>query len=167
MRTMRLWVQSLALHSRLRIRHCHELWCRSQIPHCCGSDSALLWPWHRPVTAALAQPLAWELPNTEGVALKRQKKKKKIRYSNHIMVTGLIFWVLIDIYWSIYKRNAMLFGDFCRIICEGRDQTGIQMTPEWNDSGVNCPSWIKIYGGSLYSLLNMYIQFKLSIKKFK
>ena len=28
--TMRLWVQSLALLSRLRTWHCHELWCRLQ-----------------------------------------------------------------------------------------------------------------------------------------
>ena len=28
--TMRLWVRSLALLTRLRIWHCHELWCRSQ-----------------------------------------------------------------------------------------------------------------------------------------
>ena len=28
--TMRWWVQSLASLSRLRIWHCHELWCRSQ-----------------------------------------------------------------------------------------------------------------------------------------
>ena len=29
--TMRLHVQSLALLSELRIWHCHELWCRSQM----------------------------------------------------------------------------------------------------------------------------------------
>ena len=28
--SMRMWVQSLMLFSRLRIRHCPELWCRSQ-----------------------------------------------------------------------------------------------------------------------------------------
>ena len=28
--TMRLWVRSLVLLSRLRIQHCHELWCRLQ-----------------------------------------------------------------------------------------------------------------------------------------
>ena len=28
---MRLWVQSLALLSRLRIWHCRELWCRLQM----------------------------------------------------------------------------------------------------------------------------------------
>ena len=36
--TMRLWVRSLALLSGLRIQHCCELWCRSQmtqILHCC------------------------------------------------------------------------------------------------------------------------------------
>ena len=30
--SMRMWVQSLALLSGLRIRHYHELWCRSQMP---------------------------------------------------------------------------------------------------------------------------------------
>ena len=29
--TMSLWVPSLALLSGLRILHCHELWCRSQM----------------------------------------------------------------------------------------------------------------------------------------
>ena len=29
--TMRLWVQSLALLSGLRIWHCHELWCSLQM----------------------------------------------------------------------------------------------------------------------------------------
>ena len=28
--TMRFWIQSLALLSGLRIRHCQELWCGSQ-----------------------------------------------------------------------------------------------------------------------------------------
>ena len=29
--TMRIWVRSLASLSGLRIRHCHELWCMSQM----------------------------------------------------------------------------------------------------------------------------------------
>ena len=41
------------------------------------SDPALLWPWCRLAAAALIQPLAWELPYTMGVALKKRKKKKK------------------------------------------------------------------------------------------
>ena len=36
-------------------------------------DPALLWLWHRSETAALIQPLAWELPHVAGVALKIKK----------------------------------------------------------------------------------------------
>ena len=45
------------------------------IGHRHGSDLALLW--HRPVATALVEPLAWEPPYATGMALKRQKKKKK------------------------------------------------------------------------------------------
>ena len=44
--------------------------------HRCGSDLELLWLWYRPAAAAPIQPLTWELPYTEGVALKRQKNKQ-------------------------------------------------------------------------------------------
>ena len=44
-----------------------------------GSDSALLWPWHRPVAAAPVKPLAWELPCAAGAALKNKDKKIKIK----------------------------------------------------------------------------------------
>ena len=46
--------------SELRIWRCHELWCR-------------------PAAVAPVRPLAWELPYATGAALKRPKKKKKIR----------------------------------------------------------------------------------------
>jgi len=55
---MRIWVQSLALISGLRIQHFHELWCRL-------------------AAIALIQPLAWELPYAMGAALKKRPKKKK------------------------------------------------------------------------------------------
>ena len=66
-------VQSLALFSGLRIWCCCELWCRWQS----ASDLVLLWLWCRPVAAALIWPLVWVLPYAMGVALKRQKEKKK------------------------------------------------------------------------------------------
>ena len=44
-----------------------------------GSDSVLLWLWHRPAAIAQIQPLAWELPCATGVA---PKKKKNIAYMN-------------------------------------------------------------------------------------
>ena len=41
-----------------------------------GSDPMLLWLWRRLMAIALIRPLAWELPNAVGVALKKDKKKK-------------------------------------------------------------------------------------------
>ena len=64
---MRMWVQSVALLSGLRIQLCNELWCRSQT----RLGSALLWLWHRPAETALIRPLAWEPPYAMGAALKR------------------------------------------------------------------------------------------------
>ena len=71
--TMRLWVQSLALLSRLRIWHCHELW---YIGRRLGSDLLLLWLWCRPAAVAPIRGLAWEPPYAMGVALKSKKRKK-------------------------------------------------------------------------------------------
>ena len=70
---MRTWVQSLASLSGLRIWRCHELWCRLQtwLGSCVAVAVAKL-----AVTAPIG-PLAWEPPYVVGVALKRQKKKKK------------------------------------------------------------------------------------------
>ena len=43
----------------------------------CGSVLALLWLWRRPAATALTQPLAWEPPCAEGVALRKTKNKNK------------------------------------------------------------------------------------------
>ena len=48
------------------------------VGHRWGSDLALLWLWRTPAATAPIEPLAWEPPYAEGVALKRQKKKKKV-----------------------------------------------------------------------------------------
>lgn len=73
---MRTQVQSLALLSGLRIRIAEScgVGCRLSL------DPVLLWLWHRPVAIALIQPLAWEPPYVEGVALKRQKQNKTKPY---------------------------------------------------------------------------------------
>ena len=72
---MRMHVQSLASLSGLRIRHCPELWCRSQT----WLDPELLWLWHRPVATALIRLLAWEPPYAAltGQKYKNKKKMKK------------------------------------------------------------------------------------------
>ena len=46
------------------------------VGHRHGSDSTLLWLWHRPAGAALILPLAWKLPYAVGVAQKRQNQTK-------------------------------------------------------------------------------------------
>ena len=69
---MRMRVQSLAQLSELRIRPCHELWCRSQTR--LRSDIAVAAV--RAAGAAPILPLAWELPYAAGVALKSKEKKK-------------------------------------------------------------------------------------------
>ena len=43
-----------------------------------GLDPKLLWLWRRLAATAPIGPLAWEPPYAMGVALKRQKDKKKI-----------------------------------------------------------------------------------------
>ena len=49
----------------------------------CSSDPELLWLWHRPVTTARIQPLAWEPPYAvrsgprKGKKTKKKKKEKK------------------------------------------------------------------------------------------
>ena len=75
----RTQVLSLASLSALRIRHCHELCCRSQT----WLGSFLLYLWGRPAAAAPVRPLAWELSYAMSVALKRPKKKKRQETNNH------------------------------------------------------------------------------------
>ena len=47
-----------------------------------GLDPTLLWLWlwlwHRLATAALIQPLTWELPYALGAALKKKKRRSTI-----------------------------------------------------------------------------------------
>ena len=46
-----------------------------------GLDPELLWLWCRPAATAPIPPLAWEPPYATGMALKRQKDKKKKKKS--------------------------------------------------------------------------------------
>ena len=64
--SVRMWVQSLASLSGLRIPCCHKL----QIGLGCGSSLVWLWLWFRPAAAGPVQTLAQELPYATGVTLK-------------------------------------------------------------------------------------------------
>ena len=47
------------------------------VGHRRGSDSVLLWPWHRVEATAPIGPLAWETSYAAAVALKKKKKDEK------------------------------------------------------------------------------------------
>ena len=104
--TMRLWVQSLALLSGLKIWRCRELWwgCR------CGSDLALLWLWHGPEATAPIRPLAWESPYTGGTALKiqQQQQQNPSRFPPFLSVTYILNWLplnSVQLYLSQSRRQ--------------------------------------------------------------
>ena len=72
--TMRMRVLSLASLGGLSIWHCLELWCRSQtrLRSCAAVPVAKAGSYNYNVAPS------WELPHATHVALKKQKKKKKI-----------------------------------------------------------------------------------------
>ena len=57
------------------------------VSHRRGSDLVLLWLQHRTAATDLIRPLNWEPPYAKGVALKRQKLKKKKVYSSTMPIT--------------------------------------------------------------------------------
>ena len=65
----------------------------------CGLVPKLLWLWRRPAATASVQPLAWELPCAEGVALKKRKKKKNPAHNVMVLGNGA-FERLIRIRWD-------------------------------------------------------------------
>ena len=69
---MRIWVQSGALISGLRI-----VAMSCGVGHRRGLDSALLWWWHRLAVVALIQTLTWEPPYATSTALKKQTQTNK------------------------------------------------------------------------------------------
>ena len=87
--SVRMQVQSSASLTGLRSRHCPKPWCKLwHIARRCGLDLVFLWLWCRLAAAAPIQPLAWELPYAEGVALKRKKKAgcKHLPYSRILLL---------------------------------------------------------------------------------
>ena len=73
------WVKNLVL-----LRAASQMWL----------GSALLWVWFRPAAEAPApiQPLARELPHTQGVALKRKETKTCLLGQSADLSTGAWFW---------------------------------------------------------------------------
>ena len=71
------------------------------VGHKLGSDSELLWLWHRPEATAPMKSLAWEPPCAVGAALKDKKKKKNFFQYN---ISGKILLSQgLDIFPSRFK----------------------------------------------------------------
>ena len=77
---MRMQVRSLALLPGLRIQHCHELWCRSQMP--LGSYGAV----------AVAVAVAGSYSSDSSPSLGTSIKKKK----------DIIWW------WQVFKKRHLI-----------------------------------------------------------
>ena len=60
------------------------------VGHRRGLDPALLWLWCRLEATAHIRPLAWELPDATGAALKRQKDRKKKKVDSDFLVSSNI-----------------------------------------------------------------------------
>ena len=73
--SVRKWVQFLASLNGSRIQRCHKLWHRLQMELRSSVTVAVA---QAPAVAPI-RPLAWELPDTTGVAVKVKIKLKKIR----------------------------------------------------------------------------------------
>ena len=78
---MRMWVQSPALLSGLRISSAVSC----SVGYRLGLDLALLWHRHRLATIAPIRPLAWELPCAVSAALKRQKDERKKKSKKQLL----------------------------------------------------------------------------------
>ena len=79
--SMRTWVRTLALLSRLRIQCFSELQCRSQSQLGSGVAVAMVYV----SAAARIRPLVWEFLCAAGAALKRQKRKKEKKRKNSVI----------------------------------------------------------------------------------
>ena len=86
------------------------------ISHKYSSDPALLWLWGRLAAVVLIRPLAWEPPYAMGVALKRQKTKKKSTfYLYRFPLSGLAYEMKSYNMWLLplnTKRNHIICGSF-------------------------------------------------------
>ena len=88
----------------------------------------LLWPWCRLAAATVIQPLAWQPPYAVGVALKRQKDKKKkknktlkhnfIQFvkSPYVIITKVYFSYLSTLSVFQYKTQGIIYKFSCQKI---------------------------------------------------
>ena len=100
---MRMWVQSLVLISGLRIRHCHELWCRSKMQ--LGSSLA--------VAVAEAGSYSSNLTHSLGTSIhcgcspKKTKKTKKNMWKCYKVFCEIYDCVISEIVGYSFQRKIL------------------------------------------------------------
>ena len=135
---MKLWVQSLAWLSGLRIRRFGSCGggCRR------GSDPKLLWLWLRPAATAPVRPLAWEPPYAAGVALKKKSTKvHKSCFVQQLFFESSVCWTLHQEGFFFFLKNipSLEFLLWCNGI------SGISAAPGCRFSPC-LAQWVKVTG---------------------
>ena len=101
------WVQSLTLFSGLRIRHCHELWCRLQMP--LGSH----------VAVAAASSCSSDLTPSMGTYIcckcsqkkpKTNKKTKKNRVESSLFQLANLFCLFVFLFRAALRAYVSRLG---------------------------------------------------------
>ena len=152
--TMRFRIWSVALLSRLRIWHCHELCisCRW------SSDPVLLWP--RLAAVARIQLLAWEPPYDTGGALKKRKKKKKKKKKKELQPAICSGWE------KVLHPHGHCVGFFTCWVTTGIPHVffGIKTLPIWScynidsNSEGQCGAWALTFLTTSYVILMPLVQ---------
>ena len=104
--TMRLRIQSLALHSGLRILPCHELWYRSQI----WQDPVLLWLCCRPAAIGCSSDLTPSLGISICLQVSSKKQKKERKKQKTTSMNFVIFIVIQPSSQSNFAKFPMNTG---------------------------------------------------------
>ena len=82
------------------------------VGHRCGSDTTLLWLWHRLAAVALIGPLAWEPPRATGAALKiKQQQTTTKTKTKHGRLSQIRTW--LDLYLHLIDQNWVMWPPYC------------------------------------------------------
>jgi len=114
---MRLQVRSLVLLSRLRIRHCRELWCTLQTR--LGSHVAVAGSGIDLAATALIRPLNWEPPCAVGAGLEKAKNKTNKQTNKEDKETQELNAIPDS------RLDSLLEGKRCKDIIRSSDKNGI------------------------------------------
>ena len=126
------------------------------VDHRHGLDLALLWLWCRLAAVVPIWPRAWEFPYAVGVALKRQKRKKKI----------IPRWVLLmSFHYSSLKQHISLIQQVILYIFQLTVIDNCMFYRHFNT--LNLVNWLKWVNGLRNTINNFIVKKRKYMKQFK